>query len=59
MLMARIKKVVGLALDPELLDQLEHWRTSQDVPPSKTACLETAIREFLERRVKPAKARGA
>lgn len=50
MLMTRIKKVTGLALDPDLLDSLEKWRTSQDVPPTKTACLEAAIREFLERR---------
>lgn len=48
--MTRFKKVVGLALDPELLERLEVWRTSQDVPPTKTACLETAIREFLDRR---------
>lgn len=48
--MSRIKKVVGLALDPELLERLEAWRMSQDVPPSKTACLEAAIREFLEKR---------
>lgn len=50
MLMTRLKKVTGLALDPGLLDRLEAWRISQDVPPTKTACLETAIREFLERR---------
>jgi len=50
MIMARLKKVTGLALDPELLENLEKWRTSQDVPPTKTACFEAAIREFLERR---------
>lgn len=50
MLMTRIKKVIGLALDPALLDRLEKWRRAQDVPPSKTAVLEAAIREFLERR---------
>lgn len=50
MLMTRIKKVIGLALDPVLLDRLERWRRAQDVPPSKTAVLEAAIREFLDRR---------
>lgn len=48
--MTRLKRMVGLALDPELLDRLEVWRLKQDVPPSKTAVLEAAIREFLERR---------
>lgn len=46
----RNKKVVGLALDSELLIRLDTWRLAQDVPPSKTACLEAAIREFLKRR---------
>ena len=60
MLMTRLKKAVSLALDPALLAKLDAWRLAQDVPPSKTACLETAIREFLERRTsKPSgKARG-
>lgn len=52
MLMGRLKKVTGLALDPKLLDRLEKWRTAQDVPPTKTAVHETALREFLERREK-------
>ncbi len=43
MLMGRIKKTVGLALDPDLLDQIETWRRAQDVPPSKTAVLEAAL----------------
>lgn len=50
MLMARQKRIVGLALDPALLDRLEAWRLAQDVPPTKTACMEAAIREFLDRR---------
>lgn len=51
-IMARAKKMVGLALDPKLLERLDRWRERQDVPPSKTAVLEAAIREFLERREK-------
>lgn len=50
MLMGRLKKVIGLAIDPDLLERIEKWRVSQDVPPSKTAVHETALREFLERR---------
>lgn len=53
---ARVKKIIGLALDPKLLERLEKWRQSQDVPPTKTAVHETALKEFLdkrERRKKP------
>lgn len=46
----RLKKLTTFALDPDLLDRLEKWRQAQDVPPSKTAVLEVAVREFLERR---------
>jgi hypothetical protein len=51
-IMARAKKIIGLALDPRLLERLEKWRASQDVPPTKTAVHEAAIREFLEKREK-------
>jgi hypothetical protein len=47
---ARAKKVIGLALDPKLLERLEKWRQSQDVPPTKTAVHEAALNEFLDRR---------
>ena len=46
----RLKKMVSYALDPELLKLMDRWISEQDVPPSKTAFVETAIREFLERR---------
>jgi hypothetical protein len=46
----RTKKIIGLALDPKLLERLDKWRRSQDVPPTKTAVHETALREFLEKR---------
>jgi hypothetical protein len=48
--MSRNKKMVTLAIDPEILDRIELWRASQDVPPSKTAVHEAALREFLEKR---------
>ena len=48
--MARHKKMVSLAIDPELLKQLEDWIDMQEFPPTKTAVLETALRDFLEKR---------
>lgn len=48
--MGRIKKQVSFALDPELLRRVEAWIASQEFPPSKTAVLETALREFLDKR---------
>ena len=48
--MARLKKMISLALEPELLKRLEKWIAAQDVPPSKTAVHETALREFLDKR---------
>jgi len=48
----RHKRMVSLALDPVLLDRLDKWRQKQDLVPSKTAVLEAALREFLERREK-------
>jgi metal-responsive CopG/Arc/MetJ family transcriptional regulator len=51
-MMARTKKIIGLALDPKLLERLDKWRREQDVPPTKTAVHEAALREFLEKREK-------
>lgn len=60
--MARIKKMVSLAFDPALLARLDKWMALQDVPPSKTAVHEVALREFLDRRMpepaKPEKPKG-
>jgi hypothetical protein len=50
MSMARLKKPLNLALDPALLARLDAWIHRQDVRPSKTAVLETALREFLDAR---------
>lgn len=47
-----LRRPVSYALDPKLLDRLDKWRKAQDVPPTKTAIFETALREFLERREK-------
>ena len=48
--MARAKVNPGLAIDAELLKRIEKWREAQDVPVTKTAVFETALREFLEKR---------
>ncbi len=48
--MARAKINPGLAIDADLLKRIEIWREAQDVPSSKTAVFETALREFLEKR---------
>jgi hypothetical protein len=48
--MARLKRPTNLALDPELLDRLEAWIARQELPPSKTAVFELALREFLDAR---------
>ena len=50
--MARLKKMVSLAFNPELLRRLDKWIAAQDVPPSKTAVHEAALREFLDKREK-------
>lgn len=46
--MTRIKKMVSLALDPALLQRLDAWIKRQEIPPTKTAVLEAALRRFLD-----------
>ena len=48
--MARKKQMVSFALDPELIQRVEAWIARQDVPPTKTAVFEAALREWLEKR---------
>ena len=48
--MPRIKKPLGTAIDPELRERVDTWISKQEFPPTLTAVLETALREFLERR---------
>jgi Arc/MetJ-type ribon-helix-helix transcriptional regulator len=50
MSMARLKKMVSYALDPTLLDRLDKWLSRQDPAPSKTAVIESALRDWLDRR---------
>jgi hypothetical protein len=50
MRMARRKKPVNLAIDPDILARLEAWIARQELPVTKTAVLEKAILEFLAKR---------
>ena len=45
--MGRNKKQIGLALDADLLANLDDWLAAQRFPPSRTAVIEDLIREFL------------
>lgn len=48
--MTRSKTMRSYALDTELLARLEAWLATQDPAPSRTAVLETALRDFLDKR---------
>ena len=50
--MPRIKKPTNLSIDPALLSRLDAWLARQEFPPTKTAVVETALREFLDKREK-------
>ena len=50
MLMARHKKMTTLALDPELLRRLDAWLKAQELPTTKTAVVEAALRAWLDAR---------
>ncbi len=46
--MTRRKKMLSLALEPELLEKLDAWIGAQAPPPRKTAVVETAVEMFLK-----------
>jgi hypothetical protein len=58
MSMARLKRHLNLALDPALLDRLDAWIAKQEIPPSKTAVVETALRTWLDAKDRPPRAKG-
>lgn len=58
MTMARLKKMVSYALDPDLLKRLDDWIGRQEVPPSKTAVIEAALRAWLDGQDAKGKRRG-
>jgi predicted transcriptional regulator len=52
MSMARLKKMVSFALDPDLLKRLDAWLSRQDPAISKTAVVESALRAWLDAKEK-------
>lgn len=52
MLMARKKTVATFTISPEVIDRLEKWLASHELPPGKSAVVEKALVEFLDRREK-------
>lgn len=50
--MARRKIMVSFALDPDLIKRLELWLEGQELRPSKTAVIEVALKQFLDRQKK-------
>jgi hypothetical protein len=50
--MARNKTRISLDIAPELHERLEAWMAKQEFPTTKTAVIETALRQFLDAREK-------
>lgn len=46
--MARLKKLLSVYIDPDVLARLEGWLAKQPFPTTKTAVVETALRDFLK-----------
>lgn len=52
MLMARRRIMVTYTMDPDLLERFEKWLGQQAPRIHKSAAVETALREFLDKREK-------
>jgi hypothetical protein len=48
--MARLKRPLNLSIDPEIHDRIDAYIARQEVPPSKTAIVEAALRAWLDDR---------
>lgn len=46
------KKLRAVNVDDGLIARVDLWRANQDVAPTRVACVETALKEFLDRRKK-------
>lgn len=46
--MARRKKMVTFAIEPELYNRLEAWLARQEFPPTRTTVFETAVKRLLD-----------
>lgn len=45
--------MMSFRFKPDLIHRLDSWRSAQDVEPARTAVIEKAIEEFLDRRNVP------
>ena len=52
MSMPRERKPSTYTLSPAVLALLDEWIAAQEFPPSKSAVIEMALREFIDRRTK-------
>lgn len=48
--MARTKTPLNIYIDAELMARLDKWLSAQTVPPSRTALVEAALRDFLDKK---------
>ena len=46
--MARNKKQIGMALDPELLARFDAWIAAQRFAPTRTEVIEKLLAKFLD-----------
>ena len=51
--MARKKIPLPVAIDPDLHKRLGDWLASQPVAPSRTAVIEAALKDWLDRQAPP------
>lgn len=49
------KPVLTARVDAKTIERLDRWIAKQDVPPTRTAVIEAAINEFLDRRERKGK----
>lgn len=55
--MARKKTMATFTISPEVIDRLEAWLKTLEFSPGKSAIVEKAVTEYLDRREKVEKKR--
>ncbi|MBT56196.1 MAG: hypothetical protein CMF72_22695 [Mameliella sp.] len=53
--MARTNKPVNTTIPPDLLASLDEWISTQPVPPTRSAVIVAALKDFLSRHGSPGK----
>lgn len=56
--MARQKKLMTITLSPKLAERFEKWLGEYEFPPARTAVIELALTEFLDRRERDKRKEG-